>query len=923
MEWLLLGLLVLALPVMAIIAFFKSIAQGGQLRRIDERLREIEKRLGIETPAVAVAAPRPPRQPRATAQPAAAAPAPSVSDKPSPFSQPVTAAPAETAAAAAAPAAPEMPAARPPRAPRPPAPPRPASEKGFEEQFGTRWVVWVGGLALALGGIFLVRASIEAGLIGPGMRVFLGGLLAALLIAGGEWMRRKENKSNVAGVPTAHIPSILTAAGTTVAYATVYAAYALYGFLSPAAAFIALGLVALATLAAALLHGPILAGLGLVGAYVSPALVSSEAPNYWALYIYLAVVTAAAFALARARLWRWLAITAVAFSVFWMLPGIDDFARNSLLPHVFHGVVGYALAAALIVSGLLYGPAAVPGKVDGISSGALAGYLLALAFLVVARNHEAPALYAFAILCVATIAIAWRTESATGAVPAAAILAGLVLAQWAVEIRITSPLAAPGPVAGNIPELPRATFGSHLWLGGALALAFGASGFLAQERTKSATQSILWAAAAVLAPIAIMAALYYRISVWERSIPFAGVAVVLAAAFAYATETLSKREAKPGSASAAAIFATGAIISLALALTFALEKGWLTVSLALMAAGIAYVESRRGLPFLRWLAAAACILVAVRVAYDPRIVGNQLGTTPIFNWLLWGYGVPAISFWTAGWLLRKRKDDFPSRFADSLAILFTALFFSLQIRHYINGGDIYRNTAPLAEFAMHVIAGLAMTLGLERTRMVTKNIVHDIGARIIAALSFLGIYLGLLLFENPYWTGEPVAGSRYINLITLGYLVPAILAGVLAMVYQKTRNETWRGFAGITAVILTMAFLTLQVRFIFQGPKLDRYFNYSDAELYTYSAVWLVFSVLLLLIGIVRRSQAIRLASAVVLLATIAKVFFIDLAGLTGVWRALSFIGLGAVLVGIGLLYQRLLFPKKLSPPDIQPQTES
>ncbi|MBL0921081.1 MAG: DUF2339 domain-containing protein, partial [Phycisphaerales bacterium] len=70
-------------------------------------------------------------------------------------------------------------------------------------------------------------------------------------------------------------------------------------------------------------------------------------------------------------------------------------------------------------------------------------------------------------------------------------------------------------------------------------------------------------------------------------------------------------------------------------------------------------------------------------------------------------------------------------------------------------------------------------------------------------------------------------------------------------------------------------------------------------------------------------SKAVRLASAAVMLATIAKVFFIDLGGLTGVWRALSFIGLGIVLVGIGLLYQRLLFPKKPVPPAAPPQTES
>ena len=63
----------------------------------------------------------------------------------------------------------------------------------------------------------------------------------------------------------------------------------------------------LLTLAAALLHGPALAGLGVVGAYLAPLLVASTKPDFWSLYIYIAVVTAAAFALARLRLWPWLA----------------------------------------------------------------------------------------------------------------------------------------------------------------------------------------------------------------------------------------------------------------------------------------------------------------------------------------------------------------------------------------------------------------------------------------------------------------------------------------------------------------------------------------------------------------------------------------------------------------------------------------
>jgi uncharacterized membrane protein len=203
-----------------------------------------------------------------------------------------------------------IPPSSPPPIPDIPAP-APQPGPGFEERIGTRWVVWVGGLTLALGGFFLVRYSIEQGLLGPGVRVLLGGLFALALLAAGEWTRRKESLAAIEPLPIANIPAVLTAAGTAVAFATVYAAYALYDFLVPATAFILLGMVALGTLAAALLHGPALAGLGIAAAFATPILVSSEKPDFWALYLYLAVVTAAAFGLARIRLWRWLAVTTI------------------------------------------------------------------------------------------------------------------------------------------------------------------------------------------------------------------------------------------------------------------------------------------------------------------------------------------------------------------------------------------------------------------------------------------------------------------------------------------------------------------------------------------------------------------------------------------------------------------------------------
>jgi uncharacterized membrane protein len=87
-----------------------------------------------------------------------------------------------------------------------------------------------------------------------------------------------------------------------------------------------------------------------------------------------------------------------------------------------------------------------------------------------------------------------------------------------------------------------------------------------------------------------------------------------------------------------------------------------------------------------------------------------------------------------------------------------------------------------------------------------------------------------------------------------------------------------------------------------------------DIEQYTYSIACLGFGVLLLVIGIWANSQRARLASAVVIALTIGKVFLIDLSTLTGVYRALSFMGLGLVLVAIGWFYQKVLFRRPVAP---------
>jgi len=86
---------------------------------------------------------------------------------------------------------------------------------------------------------------------------------------------------------------------------------------------------------------------------------------------------------------------------------------------------------------------------------------------------------------------------------------------------------------------------------------------------------------------------------------------------------------------------------------------------------------------------------------------------------------------------------------------------------------------------------------------------------------------------------------------------------------------------GLVFTILAIAYAMLEVRHMFHGAYLDRG-SLGDAELYAYSATWLVFGLALL-----------------------------GGALLTGLLRALSFLGLGGTLVGIGLLYQRFVFRRE------------
>jgi uncharacterized membrane protein len=166
-----------------------------------------------------------------------------------------------------------------------------------------------------------------------------------------------------------------------------------------------------------------------------------------------------------------------------------------------------------------------------------------------------------------------------------------------------------------------------------------------------------------------------------------------------------------------------------------------------------------------------------------------------------------------------------------------------------------------------------------------------------------------------------VTGGAVFNSLIPAYLLPAALAGLLYRTARGVRPEWYVRAAGGLALALHLLWTVLEIRRIFHGPSIDVSLRTGQGELWTYSIALLVIGVLILVLGFVRGNRSLRLLSGGYIIAAVLKVFVIDLANLQGVTRALSFIGLGLALVGIGLAYQKLL-GRRSGPPPATPPAE-
>lgn len=782
-----------------------------------------------------------------------------------------------------------------------PTPPPRAPARDMEQALASRWFVWIGGLAIAIGGVLFVKYAFDAGWISPLLRCVLGFIFGLLLIAGGEYLRRtpllREEQS--------YVPAALTAAGLVIAFGSVYAAYALYELITPMVAFAIMAAIAIAAFVLSMVQGPLIAALGLLGSYATPTLIPSEDPSAWAFFPYLLIILAAALAILRRRAWWWLGYAAVAGSLIWGLlwahGGVYENADAlplglfalALGAGAFLGIAGRDIVLAN--SGSLVDVNSI-GPPLGIGiTGLVAGGLI-LCANVFASSHAFTALLLLIAGSVGLIAVAWLKDGMTALTIGMAVLVLLTVGAWH---------------EGNFTELAYDELGQAVVL-----LGPGASRFLAwlaifgilfagsgYAGTRLKAEPVPWAGLAAGAAIAygfVGAGRAYGVL---SSAQWILVATVVTAVFCAAIWSLRARLEEPMLNLSLGLFAIAATCAAAFGLQEQFERVWLSIALAVLVPILALAAQRIRIELLGPIATVTAGVVAVRlfVAHDLWFGDSSL---PLGNhWPIYGYGVPILLFWISSRVFNGAGYEKAMVALESAALGLVIALVSLELRVFI-AGSVRGEEPGLLEIAANVVAWYGGAYGLMHRQAAFSGLVSLWGARLLmAAATGLAVF-GNLVVLNPVVTGDAVAGSTFFNALLLAYLAPAILGVFIARRLSVLNWEAMRPTAGVLALILLLAYLTLQTKRYFQGPEMVPWAE-SDAENYAYSAVWLLSALALFVAGIRLGLKHVRMAGLVVMSAVVLKVFLFDLSGIGGLYRIASFVGLGLCLVGIGWLYTR------------------
>jgi uncharacterized membrane protein len=803
----------------------------------------------------------------------------------------------------------------------PPPPPRPEPEVepapeqrraprrqfDFSVLFGARALAWTGGAVTLLGIVFFFVLAVERGWIGEGARVLLGALASTACVAAGVWLRGRFGDTYAS----------VSAAGAGIAgfFATLLAATALYDLVPRPAALVAAAAIAAVGTALAVWWGSqTMATLGLLGANLVPLPIAIQDDHLSAIGVgFAALVFAAVIAVTVPRGWRELltvssvatlaealglvaaheqGATSVAVAV-WLLAagGALWLALRERLTYLPASLLVLSAAYAGWSAGILY-----DGREQGIALLVIAATFVASSAAVFFRDRDSASLL-------------WAIALTLGAIGAASLTSGATLTiVWATEAAVLAWLA------WRIDE-PRFQLGSLAWL----TLAFGHALAVDAPLTKlfdenDSTLVAALSAAALAAGTALagrytfewepreeglLAPILCRLGAVQRHLRraewwLAGAAALYSASLAVVTLPASWDWGH------VAVAALWSLVAVALAPTRLRTASIVVVGAAATLAWTYDVVALAETPRSWSLAIVATALLVVAVVHELR---SRLRIEPF---ALVAHAVSAAS---AGAAVVELLDG-RVRGAALLALAGGYALVGVGVLHR------RRDFASALGIVALVIAVPALAILLSDTWLVlalaATAAAHALLARFEDRLAFGALgYLALalahtLVFEAPPTDlfvahRHPGAGAGAVVLVALG-------TAVLGYVAPRLRRAlSWIG-GGLALYAATLAILEL---FEASGGGVATSFQRGHTAV---SALWGGVGLALLVAGLKRGSRSLRLGGLALFGASLAKLFLYDLANLSSVARALSFLAVGAVLLVGGFFYQRLTAEP---PPDL------
>ncbi|PYV84528.1 MAG: hypothetical protein DMG93_04455 [Acidobacteria bacterium] len=222
-----------------------------------------------------------------------------------------------------------------------------------------------------------------------------------------------------------------------------------------------------------------------------------------------------------------------------------------------------------------------------------------------------------------------------------------------------------------------------------------------------------------------------------------------------------------------------------------------------------------------------------------------------------------------------------------------------------------------------------ITIGWLVEGAVLLRVSDRIKSDLLGVFALASIVLGvgrLLIFD--------IASTRLIfNMRMAVYAIAVAVLAFTAHIASKRKTEDGRTIAAVAVIAMNALALIALTREITDyyfkqmyagGPasgnwRAQQWSQVRSVEItrdFSYSALWMAYGAMLMIVGFWRSSAFVRWQALVLIAATTAKVFIYDTSQLDHVYRILSFIALGVLLLAVSFAYQRdwLKLPTRKTP---------